>query len=515
MALHLCKTLASFILEYPEILLSIACFSILFLINTGNRLPVTWPVVGMIPYLVHAPNLHDWLTDILRKSHCTFIFKGPWFCSMDLLLTCDPANINHVFNSNFTNYHKDQNFSEIFDILGDGIFNADHDSWMFQRRKAHALINNKRFKAFVAQASHDKVKRSLVPLLNHLAEKDELFDLQDVIMRLTLDLTCFMILGIDPCSLSIGFPSVPFAKAIDDAEEALFYRHVTPLTWKWIRFTKEKKLANAWKTIDHFIMHYISQRRSSTHENTKTKGDLLSSYLESEEEVAGLGLGLGLGFDKFLRDTTLNLMLAGRDTTSSALTWFFWLVATHPQVETKILNELKVKAYSLDKAYQNNDNLHCLIYLHAALLESLRLYPPVPFEHKGVHRKDVLPSGEQVDDSRMVVVSLYAMGRMEGIWGMDCMEFKPERWISESGKIKHEPSYKYFVFNCGPRSCLGRELAFTQMKAMAAAMIKSFVFKVKDGHVPRPKISILLHMKDGLMVRVRKRDEDEEVEEEG
>ncbi|KAJ0988052.1 hypothetical protein J5N97_006408 [Dioscorea zingiberensis] len=452
----------------------------------------------MTPYLLlHGGNLYDWLTNILRESHCTFIFKGPWGSSMDLLLTCDPANINHVFNSNFTNYHKGNHFSKIFDILGDGIFNTDHESWRFQRRKAHTLINNKRFNSFVAKASHDKVERSLIPLLNHLADRDELFDLQDVFLRITFDLTCFLVLGIDPASLSIGFPLVPFAKAIDDAEEALFYRHVTPLSWKWMRFTKEKKLANAWKTIDHFIMQCISQRRRERLINPSD--DLLSSYFDSEEEFGELGLGLG--FDKFLRDTTLNLMLAGRDTTSSALTWFFWLVATHPKVETNILNELREQAY-------HDNNLHCLIYLHAALLESLRLYPPVPFEHKGVHRKDVLPSGEEVDERRMVLVSLYAMGRMEGIWGEDCMEFRPERWISESGKIKHEPSYKYFVFNCGPRSCLGRALAFTQMKAMAAAMIKSFEFHVERGHVARPKLSILLHMKDGLMVRVRKREED-------
>lgn len=263
-------------------------------------------------------------------------------------------------------------------------------------------------------------------------------------------------------------------------------------------------MADAWKVIDSFVQQLISNQKPDQEQekDASATANLLTLYMEliKDEEW------MCFRSDKFLRDSLVTFLAAGQGTIALALSWF----AINPRVEAKLEEEIKSKRTN-DHDYKEMDEL---IYLHAALCEAMRLFPPVPLNHKSVLKTDVLPSGHTVCPGTEIIISTYALGRMKGIWGEDCMEFKPERWISENGKIKHEPSYKYFVFNCGPRSCLGRELAFTQMKAMAAAMIKSFVFKVKDGHVPRPKISILLHMKDGLMVRVRKRDEDDNDEEE-
>ena len=88
--------------------------------------------------------------------------------------------------------------------------------------------------------------------------------------------------------------------------------------------------------------------------------------------------------DKFIRDVVFSLLLAGRDTTSSVLTWFFWLLSKHPQVLTKIRKVINTK-------YDPTD-LEKLVYLHAALSETMRLYPPLPFNHKSPAKPDVLPS---------------------------------------------------------------------------------------------------------------------------
>lgn len=132
-------------------------------------------------------------------------------------------------------------------------------------------------------------------------------------------------------------------------------------------------------------------------------------------------------------------LIAGRDTTSSALTWFTWLVYTNPQVEKKIRDELR--SISPDKNWYvfKVEETNKLVYMHGALCEALRLYPPVPFQHKEPTEQDVLPSGHRVHPNMKVMFFLYAMGRMESVWGEDCLEFKPERWISERGTIKHEP----------------------------------------------------------------------------
>ncbi|KAJ4803261.1 hypothetical protein LUZ62_015827 [Rhynchospora pubera] len=497
-----------------ELLFSIPCL-LLFLYyylryfvpskNKQPTIPVYWPVVGMMPALIcNIHHLHEWITSILDVTHCNFFFNGGWFSGMNLFVTSDPLNIQHIFTSNFQNYPKGEEFSEIFDILGDGIFNSDADVWRAQRVKAQQLISHSRFRAYVAKSSRDKVEKALLPFLAHAAKQSQAIDLQDVCLRLTFDVTTKLVFGLDPnCLNSIGLPMVPFARAMDDAMVALLFRHVIPV-WKFLRklnLGKEKKLANAWKVIDRFVEETIEKRRA---EKKETKGvenlpDLLSSYIDDNETGK---------VDKFLRDTTVNLMLAGRDTTGAGLSWFFWLLTQNPHVEEKILDELKLVPKSFTSEGMvifNPEELAKLVYLHAALNEALRLYPPVPFEHKGVLKDDMLPSGFLATPGVKILISTYSMARMEGVWGKDCSEFKPERWISDYGKLKYEPSYKFLSFNTGPRTCLGKDMAFTQMKAAAAAVVYNFYFEVIDGHVITPKHSIILQMMNGLMVKVKRR----------
>ena len=97
------------------------------------------------------------------------------------------------------------------------------------------------------------------------------------------------------------------------------------------------------------------------------------------------------------------------------------------------------------------------------------------------------------------------MGRMEDIWGPDCLEFKPERWISEGGGIVHLPSYKFIAFNAGPRICLVKEMAFIQMKIVAIAIICNYHIQVVECHLVSPNSSVILHMRHGLKVKVSKR----------
>ncbi|KAL4317229.1 hypothetical protein AHAS_Ahas15G0364200 [Arachis hypogaea] len=96
--------------------------------------------------------------------------------------------------------------------------------------------------------------------------------------------------------------------------------------------------------------------------------------------------------------------------------------------------------------------------------------------------------------------------KYEEIWGKDCLEFKPERWISEKGGIIHVPSYKFISFNAGPRTCLGKDLSFMQIKMVAASILCNYHIHVVEGHQAIPNHSIVLLMKDGLKVRITKRE---------
>ncbi|KAJ4752276.1 hypothetical protein LUZ62_086681 [Rhynchospora pubera] len=502
-------------LSPPELLFFICCIHLFiyyfrYFVSSKHKqptVPVCWPVVGMMPALIfNIHDLHAWATGILQVTGCNFFFSGGWFPGMNLFGTCDPLNIQHIFTSNFKNYPKGEEFTDIFDIvLGDGIFNSDGDVWRTQRVKMQQLITHSCFHAYVAKSSRDKVEKALVPFLAHAAKQGHAIDLQDVCLRFTFDIATKLVFGVDPNSLSIGLPTVPFARAMDDAMASVLFRHAMPVViWKLLQklnLGTEKKLANARKVIDRFVEETIEKRRAEKKETKQIEycPDLLSSYIDDSETGR---------VDKFLRDTTVNLMLGGRDTTGAGLSWFFWQLMQNPHVEEKILGELKSvpKSFTSDgMAIFNPEELTKLVYLHAALSEALRLYPPVPFEHKGVVKDDMLPSGFLATPGVKILISTYSMARMEGVWGKDCSEFKPERWISDNGKLKYEPSYKFLSFNTGPRTCLGKNMAFTQMKAAVAAVVYNFYFEVVKGHVITPKISIILQMKNGLMVKVKQR----------
>lgn len=499
-------------LGYYEILLAFLSFLFLYFSGRIDGLPRNWPVVGALPsILINVHRIHIWCTGFLDRAGGTFLLNGPWFSNMDILATADPANVHYIMSGNFSNFPKGPHFREIFDVLGDGIFNSDADLWQSQRKLALLQIRHRRFQQFLEKTSKNKVEKGLVPILEHVSNLGLVLDLQDLFQRFTFDTTCLFVTGYDPCCLSIDLPKVPFAKALDDAEETLLLRHAVPETfWKlqrWLGVGQEKKLSDAWATLDHTIAKYISKKRDELskglNKSEEEDGlDLLTSYL-NEDEIMGLKCD-----DKFLRDTILNFMIAGRDTTSSALTWFLWLVSTHPVVEVKIRQELD----SIIPEQEGNkwrlfniEDVSKLVYLHSAICESLRLYPSVPFQHKEPLHPDILPSGHRVHPKMKVLFSLYAMGRMKFIWGEDCGEFKPERWISERGTIKHEPSYKFLSFNAGPRTCIGKEVAFTQLKTVAAAIIHNYQVHLVEGHPVSPNVSIILYMKHGLMAKVTKR----------
>ncbi|XP_062201240.1 noroxomaritidine synthase-like [Phragmites australis] len=497
----------------------VICFLILYYYHlqskkTSSLEPTEWPVVGHLPGLVaNIHNLYDWATSILSDVDYNFEVRGGR-TGLRYFVTCDPSNVRHIFTSNFANYPKGDTFAEIFDILGDGIFNADGESWRRQRVTSQMLLNGPQFRAFAARCCRDKVENSLLPFLAHTANEGRPCDLNNVFLRLALDLTCTLVSGVDPGCLAIGSPVVPsFARAMDDALETLFLRHITPAAcWKLMKrleVGQEKKMAAARRTIDSFVAATIEKRRAhKLKECISNSADLLSSFICNEDTSHN--------DDVFLRDTMVNLLVAGRDGTGLALSWFFYLISKNQRVEQKLLDELAPIASkkvadgaagpSSGMVTFDASELSSLVYMHAALCECLRLYPPIPFEHKAVVDDDLLPSGQEVKAGDKILVLNYSMGRMEGVWGKDCMEFRPERWVTEEGKLRYEPSYKFISFNTGPRTCLGKEMAFMQMKTVAAPVLWNFAMDVVPGHVVEPKLSITLHMKNGLAVSVRRRD---------
>ncbi|CAF2032873.1 unnamed protein product [Brassica napus] len=276
------------------------------------------------------------------------------------------------------------------------------------------------------------------------------------------------------------------------------------IMWKlqnWMGLGQEKKMSQANATFDRVCSKYISAKRE---EIIRSQGvlngegeDLLTSFMKLD--TAKYKLLMKPSDDKFLRDTILAFILAGRDTTASALSWFFWLLSENPIVVAKIRQEIIDN--DLPRTTGNGqENLDKLVYLQAALFEAMRLYPPVSFGRKSSVESDVLPSGHKVNANSKIIIFLYALGRMKAVWGEDALQFKPERWITENGGLKHDPSSKFLAFNSGPRTCLGKHLAITQMKTVVVEILQNYEVKVIKGQKIEPVLGFILAMKHGLKV---------------
>nr|WGU11346.1 noroxomaritidine synthase 2 [Crinum x powellii] len=411
-----------------------------------------------------------------------------------------------MFNLNLDNYPKGDLY-KVFDMFGSNLFNADGEQWHEYRKMAQAILWDGNYRAMQAKYVVEKIENALIPILDSVAGKQEPIDLQDVFLRFTFDTGCFSVLADDPGALSMGLPPIPILKASDDGLDAVLTRHITPRPiWRLKRFLNigsERTLAAMWKEIDVFLFDRIAKVKEKRQRNGRFSSyDVVSFYMDSFDI-----------FDEaFLRDNALTFMLTQRNTQAVGMTWMFKALFDNPRVELKILEELKsIVNRSPERKCKDgytlfdSSMLQSAIYLHAAICESLRVYPPVPFEIKIAQNADVLPSGHKVRAGEKILFFPYCMARMEGIWGKDCMEFKPERFIAENGTLKHEPSYKFFTFSTGPRICLGKELAFTQMKMLVATIIYNFHVQMVKGHVVEQKVAILLEMKRGLMVELKKR----------
>ncbi|GER45238.1 cytochrome P450 family protein [Striga asiatica] len=507
---------------------AVTCYLLWFtFISKSLKGPRVWPVLGSLPGLIeNADRMHEWISDNLRAcggTYQTCICAVPFLARKQGLVTvtCDPKNLEHILKTRFDNYPKGPTWQAVFhDLLGQGIFNSDGDTWLFQRKTAALEFTTRTLRQAMARWVNRSIHDRLCPILDSARLQARPVDLQDLLLRLTFDNICGLAFGRDPQTLAPGLPENTFASAFDRATEASLQRFILPeIIWKlkkWLRLGMEVSLSRSLVQVDDYLSDVINARKlelanNGSNSNTNTHDDLLSRFMKKKESNYS---------DKFLQHVALNFILAGRDTSSVALSWFFWLVIQNPRVENEILKEICSVLVETrgDPAHHDDvllwareplgfEEVDRLVYLKASLSETLRLYPSVPEDSKHVVADDVLPDGTFVPAGSAITYSIYSAGRMRSAWGEDCMEFRPERWLSPDGKrfVGHD-SYRFVAFNAGPRVCLGRDLAYLQMKSVAAAVLLRHRLAVAEGHRVEQKMSLTLFMKEGLWVEVYERD---------
>ena len=467
----------------------------------------SYPVVGVLPHLVkNHRRLLEWSADVVTKSPThTMSFKVPGL--IGAAITANPANVEHILKTNFANYPKGEvTVSTIEDFLGHGIFNSDGDQWLWQRKAASYEFSKRSLRSFVVDTVRFEVAERLLPLLDRAARDDgRTLDVQDVLERFAFDNICCVAFDHDPACLAEDGMAAPqsaeFMRAFNDVQDAVMARFMAPARSLWrvkrlLNLEPERRLREALATVRGYADRIVRERRNRGEGDAGH--DFLSRFAASGEHS-----------DEGLLDVVTNFIIAGRDTTSSALTWFFWLVSGRPDVEDKIAGEIRtVRAASLGTTGGtfSFDELRDMHYLHAAITESMRLYPPVPMDSRRCEQDDFLPDGTFVGAGWQASYSAFAMARVEDIWGNDCEEFRPERWLGEDGAFRPESPFKYPVFHAGPRVCLGKEMAYIQMKSIVACAFERFSFRFVGGEErPGLVLSFTLRMKGGLPMQVSKR----------
>ncbi|KAL2652921.1 hypothetical protein R1flu_021049 [Riccia fluitans] len=508
-------------------------------VRQGHRGPKIYPFLGcQLESLRNLHRLYDWSTSYLRKDPTNTIRLKRALTSSWIVSTANPRNVEHILKTNFANYPKGETMlGALKPLLGEGIFNSDGDIWRSQRKIASHEFSTKTVRDFIIELVHGETYNRLLPLLSKVHSEGSVIDIQDLLLRFGFDNICRLGFGVDMGCLDISLPEIEFAYAFDEATRLTFQRFFMPTfvylfldSLAFFGIGHSCRLRNTVKVVDRFAQSIIEKRRKELESRknhaesrvlkqeelaskfSRGNSDLLSRFIQYDEETQGRAQGkdgTAAMSDKYLRDIILNFILAGRDTAAVALTWFFWLLPKHPEVEKKMVDEITSIRWARKDSLQENesgkvegftyDELREMHYVQAAITESMRLYPPVPGDAKGVFADDYLPDGTFVRKGDRVSFNIWAMGRMESVWGKDCLEFKPERFLQD-GKFAQENSFKYPIFLAGPRICLGKEMAYTQMKYLVAAILSSpYRFQLLPKPSPKFELSITLKMKDGLL----------------
>ncbi|CAL5357414.1 unnamed protein product [Camellia sinensis] len=472
--------------------------------NKSAKSPRSYPLIGsFLSIYANRTRLIQWTSDIVTStSTSTFVLHRP--LGRRQVLTANPSNVQHILKTHFHIYQKGEFFrTHIFDLLGDGIFNVDGENWKFQRQVASHEFNTKSLRKFVETVVDTELSDRLIPIFSTAAANKTVFDLQDILQRFGFDNICKIAFGHDPAYLLPSLPQEKFALAFETAVQISSerFRAFHPLIWKTKRLLdigSEKQLRISVNEVREFAREIVKEKKQELSEKSSLESvDLLSRFVSS-----------GHSDENFVTDIVISFILAGRDTTSAALTWFFWLISRHPDVENEILKEINEK--SEDASFEEVKDM---VYTHASLSESMRLYPPVPIDSKEAIDDDVLPDGTVIKKGTRVAYHPYAMGRSEKLWGRDWAEFRPERWLEKrdeaAGKwsfVARDP-YTYPVFQAGPRICLGKEMAFLQMKRVVSGVLRRFqvVPAFEEGEEPILIAHLASKMRAGFPVKIEER----------
>jgi len=389
-----------------------------------------------------------------------------------------PDYVREILVSNQGNFIKSRGLQRAKVLLGEGLLTSEGQHHLRQRRLVQPAFHRERLAAYASAMSECSVR------WRERWQAGSTLDVSTEMPRLTLSVVAKTLFSAD-----VESEASEIGAAMTTVLE-MFRLLLIPFSEYLDTLPHVRRLGKARARLDATIYGLIRERRKSGLDT----GDLLSMLLlAQDEEKDGARMT-----DEQVRDEALTLFLAGHETTANALTWTWYLLSQHPEVESRlhaeIDNVLQGRAPELADVPQ-------LRYAEMILSEALRLYPPAwaigrmakaPFELGGV----------QIPAKSICILSPYVVQR-DPRWFPNPEKFDPERWTPEAREAR--PKFSYFPFGGGARVCIGERFAWMEGVILMAAIAQKWRLRLAPGQHVEPLPLITLRVKGGLRMIIEAR----------
>lgn len=394
-----------------------------------------------------------------------------------------PEGARQVLAADAAHYVKDAPVIDEFrHFLGDGLLVSRGDRWLSHRRIAAPLFTKR------AASTHlgtiNVAARDLVGWCADDAAADRPVDLHQLSMRYALHALGRSVFGDDIVRLAPTLREV-----LPPLGDHLRHRALTPVrSPHWLPFPSNVRAERIRKVVWGLAEELIAARRASG----ASGSDLLSRLLEARDPETGAALS-----DADVRDEAVIFLIAGHETTGSALAFTLHQVGGHPEVQER------VRAEAVDAGGAGGElDLDRLPFTTAVVNEAMRLYPPA---HTVVRKASAATEllGYPVDEGRIMAVSIWGIHHRSSVWE-DPFAFRPERFEAAAAageRSRRSTAYTHLPFGGGPRACIGEHLAMAELVTAVAAVARSYRLESLEP-TPATEVDLALRPKGELRCRL-------------
>jgi len=413
---------------------------------------------------------HDHLTPVTRLHEEYGAVHRLNLGLSQLYFLNQPELIQECLVARHKDFHKDPYYVFLKLFLGNGLLTSEESFHLSQRRMIQPAFHKQRVLEYGrAMVRHSERTAAAWEDGQHL-------DINNAMMRLALE-----IVGETLFSSEVGGEAERVAHALETilGFEARFAQPFGKLFAK-LPIPGNRAFFRAIADLDDVLYAMIAEHRKSG-----DRGDLLSMLLDAQDEE-----GLAMT-DKQLRDEALTLFLAGHETTAIALTWTWYLLGEHPEIEARFHEELD---RVLGDRPPTPEDFPALDYTYRVFKESMRLYPPAYM----IGRQAIRPTQlgpYAIPKKALVILSPYITQRDAANFP-DPLRFDPDRWLPENSTDRHK--FAYFPFGGGKRLCIGESFAWMEGVLVMATLGRHWRFRRTDDTPPVLKPSVTLRPRDGM-----------------